>query len=394
MISVKPPRTDRGSPTEPFLTPRWLLGLGVFRLVLGIFCGVLAFAATGSLARNSLALWILYTAYGAAAMMGLSLERRGYMLLSLLIDTVFFLICTSLPLEYNTGISSLFYLFILISAALFHTPREIFGVVLATTLFLFLARPADTVVLSPGVLLSGTAVTVMALQRQALQARLQSAARQASMYRSQSELAKNAERQRIAHDFHDGPLQSFVGLQMRLQVVRTLMSRDPARALAELEDLQEAAKAQGEEIRQFVRNMRPSEINGAGLLGTMKEVIARFERETGLVCTFVGSETRVTIDDEKATEILQILREGLHNIQKHAGAKNVTVGVGREEETFALSIEDDGRGFPFTGVYALEELEILNRGPITIRSRVRNLRGEMLLDSERGRSALKIRIPL
>src|SRR4051812_30334436 len=150
----------------------WSFSLAMFRLLLGVFCSVLAFAATGALARNSLGLWIAYTLYALAAVFGYGLERRGYMLLGLLADTVFFLICTALPLEYNTGISSLFYLFILMSAALLHTPREIFAVVLATTLFLFLARPSENVVLSPGVLLSGTAVTVMALQRQALQVRL------------------------------------------------------------------------------------------------------------------------------------------------------------------------------------------------------------------------------
>ena len=91
----------------------------------------------------------------------------------------------------------------------------------------------------------------------------------------------------------------------------------------------------------------------------------------------------------------QIVREGLHNVRKHAQAKNVTVGVGRDGDVFELSMEDNGKGFPFAGAYSLEELELLRRGPVTIRTRVRNLRGEMLLDSDPGRrSALRIRIPL
>ncbi|MFN0102203.1 MAG: sensor histidine kinase [Bryobacteraceae bacterium] len=398
MSSNEATRTERLPAVEavaPILVPHWQFSLAIFRLLLGIFCSVLAFAATGALARNSLALWIAYTLYALAAVFGWSLERRGYMLLSLLADTVFFLICTALPLEYNTGISSLFYLFILMSAALLHTTREIFAVVLGTTLFLFLARPSEIVVLSPGVLLSGTAVTVMALQRQALQDRLRSAARQAMMFRSESEHAREAERQRIAHDFHDGPLQCFVGLQMRLQVLRKIMDRDPAKAVAELEELQALARSQGEEIRQFVRSMRPPEIDGAGLVPSIKKLVENFERDSGIACTFVGGNTRVMPQAEAATEILQIVREGLHNVQKHSQAKNVTVGVGRDEDTFELSMEDDGRGFPFAGAYSLDELDLLKRGPLSIRTRVRNLQGEMLLDSEPGqRAALKIRIPL
>jgi hypothetical protein len=165
MLAKEASRTDKIPVVEtgaPPLVPHWSFSLAMFRLFLGVICSVLAFAATGALAQKSLGLWIAYTLYALAAVRGYSLERRGYMLLSLLVDTVFFLICTALPLEYNTGISSLFYLYILMSAALLHTPREIFAVVLATTLFLFLARPTENVVLSPGVLLSGTAVTVMA----------------------------------------------------------------------------------------------------------------------------------------------------------------------------------------------------------------------------------------
>ena len=396
MISTETSRPDRApDPPGVALVPHWQFSLAMFRLLLGAICSVLAFAATGDLARNSLGLWIVYTLYALAAVRGRSLERRGYMLLSLLVDTIFFLICAALPLQYNTGVSSLFYLFILMSAALLHTPREIFFVVLGTTLFLLLALPNENVVLSPGVLLSGTAVTVMALQRQALQDRLRATARQSAMFRTEAEHAREAERQRIAHDFHDGPLQCFVGFQMRLQVLRKMMDRDAGKAVAELEELQQLVRNQGEEIRQFVRSMRPAEIDGAGLVPSIKNLVERFERESGIICTFVGSNTRVTPNADAATEILQIVREGLHNVQKHAQAKNVTVGVGRDEDTFELSLEDDGKGFAFAGAYSLDELDLLKRGPITIRSRVRNLRGEMLLDSEPGRrAALKIRIPI
>ena len=398
MVPHDPPRPEKSPAPEPGVAlpvPRWQNSLAIFRLFLGLVCSILAFAATGGLARNSVALWVVYSVYALAAVFGRSLERHGYMLLSLLVDTVFFLICTALPMEYNTGLSSVFYLYILMSAALLHTPREIFGVVLATMLFLFLALPSKNVVLSPVVLLSGTAVTVMALQRQALHNRLRATAKQAMMFRSEAEHAREAERQRIAHDFHDGPLQCFVGFQMRLQVLRKIWDRDPAKALAELEELQELARNQGEEIRQFVRNMRPQEIDGAGLIPSVKKLVEGFEKESGIACTFVGSNTRVQPEPEVATEILQIVREGLHNVRKHAHARNITVGVGRDGDVFELSLEDNGKGFPFAGAYSLEELELLRRGPVTIRTRVRNLRGEMLLDSEPGhRSALRIRIPL
>ena len=47
--------------------------------------------------------------------------------------------------------------------------------------------------------------------------------------RSQAEGAREAERQRIAADFHDGPLQSFISFQMRLEVIKKLLARDVER---------------------------------------------------------------------------------------------------------------------------------------------------------------------
>ena len=77
---------DRPTAPEPVgtvLVPRWQQPLAIFRLLLGVFCSVLAFAASGPLAQKSLGLWIFYTIYSLSAVFGFSLERRGYMLLSL-----------------------------------------------------------------------------------------------------------------------------------------------------------------------------------------------------------------------------------------------------------------------------------------------------------------------
>jgi len=379
----------------PAPIPHWQFSLAVFRAVLGTLCSVLAFGATTLSVRNTAWVWVGFAVYALAAVFGRSLEKRGYMLLSLLIDTVFFLICSALPFEYATGITSLFYLYILMSAAILHTPREIFVVVLATTAFFFLARPAEILVLSPTVLLSGTAVTVMALQRQALQERLRASAKQATMFRSEAEHAREAERQRIAHDFHDGPLQCFVGFQVRLQVVRKMFDRDFGKGIAELEEVQKLVKDQTEEIRLFVRAMRPPEIDGAGLVPSIKKLVEQFSRDSNVEATFVGGTTRVNTSNVIATEITQICREALHNVRKHAGARRVVVGVGKDKDMFELSIEDNGKGYAFSGAYALEELDLLRRGPVTIRSRVRQLGGEMLLDSRPGDgSTIKIRVPL
>ena len=392
---MAPPFLDKPIAAEPVsIALNWRRSLVLFRAVLGFFCLGLSFAAANPGTRNFALLWAAFTIY-AVAFIFWRKPDRNYPLFSLLVDAVFLLICAGLPLGYSAGITSLFYLYVLLAAALLHSTREVIIVIAVTLGFFFVARPTEIVVLSPSLLLSGMAVIVMALQKKALQDRLSAAAKQSIMFRSEAECAREAERQRIAADFHDGPLQGFVGLQIRLEVVRKILERDPKLALEELLQLQELTRMQSAELRAFVRGMRPVEVDGVGLVPSLRKLVEGFGKESGISASFVGGNTRATPGAKTALEILQVVREALHNVQKHSKASRVTVGVGREDNMFELSIEDDGTGFPFSGAYTLEELDLLRLGPISIRRRVQIIGGEMMLDSQPGKGAsLKIRVPL
>jgi signal transduction histidine kinase len=57
-------------------------------------------------------------------------------------------------------------------------------------------------------------------------------------------------------------------------------------------------------------------------------------------------------------------------------------------------IEDNGRGFPFSGRLSQQELEEIGKGPMVIRERVRLIEGELTIESNPGRGArLEIRVP-
>jgi two-component system sensor histidine kinase DegS len=376
-VATSPPEKPvAAEPVSPAFN--WTKAFAIVRLILAVFGFALALSGPGQLT----VLWGCFTLYAAGL---LRWRRMDHHLPSfrLLVDTVFLLLCAALPAPYAAIATALFYLFVLLAAALLHTMREVLLVVTLTIVFFYLARPTEIV------------AAVMALQKKALQERLAAATRQAVMSRSEVEHAREDERQRMAADFHDGPLQSFVGLQMRLEVVRKLLDRDPNLAREEILQLQELLKTQSAELRAFVRSMRPVEVDGAGLVPSLRKLVEGFGKESGMSASFVGGNTRVSPDSQTSLELLQIVREALHNVQKHSKASRVTVGVGREGNALELSIEDDGTGFPFSGAYTLGELELLRLGPVSIRRRVRNLGGEMLLDSQpRKGASLKIRVPL
>jgi two-component system sensor histidine kinase DegS len=88
------------------------------------------------------------------------------------------------------------------------------------------------------------------------------------------------------------------------------------------------------------------------------------------------------------------VREALVNVRKHSGARNVLVRFAAKDGYWQLLVDDDGRGFDFSGRLNHAELEAERKGPTIMMERVRSIGGEPAIESSPGRDArLEIRVP-
>lgn len=331
-------------------------------------------------------------------------QSRMLGLLVLFGDTVYFLILASYGAERLLWLDCIFFLFLLTEALVFYGPVEVVGISAVSAIFCALIpydpirllerydqiRLLERIVVVAGVLACGLAVNK---RRQAgviedLTAKLEEA-------QEAAEKASETERQRIASDFHDGPLQSFISLQMRLEILRKLLDRDFRAGMEDLQQLQALAQSQIGDLRAFVHSMRPVDVDGANLVATARRTAETFQKESGIPVTFLGTNTPVGLPQEMTAEVLQMLREALHNVQKHAGATRVAVAMEKTDRNLEISVDDNGHGFNFAGTYTLDELELLRLGPVSLKRRARSLNADLLVESRPGRGAgLKFRIPL
>jgi len=242
---------------------------------------------------------------------------------------------------------------------------------------------------------AGAAAACLCFYKRYLDGRMSTLLRNNLIIRSQAEGAREAERQRIAHDFHDGPLQSFISFQMRLEIIKKLLSRNQAaRAADELQQLQDLCKGQVAELRGFVRSMRPAD-EGMSLNASLSRMVDGFQRDAGIVATFTSGEFHDPSAVEISLELLQIVRESLNNIQKHAGATRVAVSAARVDADIEVTVEDNGAGFPFSGRFTLDELDLMRMGPVSMKRRVRGLGGNLAIESKPGQGAkIAIRLPM
>jgi len=244
------------------------------------------------------------------------------------------------------------------------------------------------------VLIAGLLGCAMSYQKRKMQQWLGESVWREQGLRAEMEQIRDAERQRIAGDFHDGPLQTFIAIQVRLDVLGTLLKRDPAAGMQDLRELQELSKNIVSDVRSFLRSMRPADMDASDLVSSVRRIVEYFQKDTGITARFVCPETSIQMMPESSHETLQILREALHNVQKHSKAGRVAVSLEQNGKAVELAIDDDGTGFAFSGVFNLDELDLLRLGPASVKRRVRSLGGELVIESRPGHGAgLKIRIP-
>ncbi len=316
-------------------------------------------------------------------------------LLVLFADAVYFLVLVGAGIGGVVWLPAFYCLYLMTEAVFLYRPPEVLLVAAVSVIFCVAVQSDDAFPTRRTSVVAGALAYAFAVYKRRLESRMERLARDAVHTRAEARRAGEAERQRIASDFHDGPLQSFIALQMRLEILRKLLERDFHSGMEDLADLQNLAQQQVKELRAFVRSMRPLDVGGSNLYASARRICENFQKESGIPVTFVGGEGPLKLPEETASEIVQMLREALHNVLKHAAATRVAVSVGHVAKMLEISVDDNGRGFHFSGVYNLDELELLRLGPASFKRRARALNAEMTLESRPGRGAgIKLRVPV
>jgi signal transduction histidine kinase len=207
--------------------------------------------------------------------------------------------------------------------------------------------------------------------------------------------AVEAERSRISRDLHDGILQTLLSLKIQLNVLSGKLPESSNGVGAELGNLQKMLQQESDELRRMVTEMRPLRVESADMRELMFGFAERFRSEQGLAIDLFVEDRNLRLPDRVCRELFQIYRESIHNVKKHAHASHVVVKLGQDEAKVFLVIDDNGRGFSFSGTYSSEELDRLRLGPISIKERTRGVGGSLTVESNPGHGArLTVEIPL
>ena len=157
--------------------------------------------------------------------------------------------------------------------------------------------------------------------------------------------AQEAERRRVALELHDNITQFLCAALVRLQ---TLAHTIPSRAgpwKAEAIKLREMLGETVEEVQRISRNLRPSILDELGLIAVLRATSTEFAERTGVRLKLACVQLTARLSADTELTLYRILQEALRNVEQHARAHHVTVGLRPKGALLQLMVKDDGIGF-------------------------------------------------
>lgn len=202
------------------------------------------------------------------------------------------------------------------------------------------------------------------------------------------------ERARFARELHDGAVQSLIAVEMQVDVLRRQSATRSELVPEELGRIQGLLREEVLKLRELMQQMKSLDVDSRKLIGFLADTVERFQRETGIMARFSSDLEQPDMSQPVCRELTRIVQEGLVNVRKHSQARTALVRLSARNGRWTLVIEDDGRGFPFSGRLSQADLDALGKGPLVIKERVRVIAGELTIESNPGQgSRLEISVP-
>ena len=152
--------------------------------------------------------------------------------------------------------------------------------------------------------------------------------------------AQDVERRRLERNLHDGAQQHLVALKVKLGLAEMLLTRDPAKASATLEQLKGDADEALETLRDLARGIYPPLLADRGLVVALESQA----RKATVPVRVEAEGVERYAQDVEATVYFCVL-EALQNVQKYAQASAVVVRLSASADTLSFAVSDDGAGF-------------------------------------------------
>ena len=153
------------------------------------------------------------------------------------------------------------------------------------------------------------------------------------------------ERQRLVRDLHDSVTQKLYGLVTLTEAAQAgLEAGSPEMSVKVLSRVGENARQALKEMRLFLHELSPVDLEREGLVAVLHQRLAAVEGRADVKARLLADDN-ISLPLDKEVALYYIAQEALNNTLRHANAKSVTVRIKNRKTSLTMEVEDDGCGF-------------------------------------------------
>lgn len=158
-------------------------------------------------------------------------------------------------------------------------------------------------------------------------------------------LALLEERAVIARELHDSLAQSLSYLKIQVSRLQSLLARGADGAAIEpvVDELREGLNGAYRQLRELLTTFR-LKMDGQGLAAALAKTIAEFGGRGGVAIALDNRLANFLLSVNEEIHVLQIVREALSNVVRHAHATHAAVRLAQADGDVIVTIDDDGVG--------------------------------------------------
>ncbi|MBS0055205.1 nitrate/nitrite two-component system sensor histidine kinase NarX [Yersinia sp. Marseille-Q3913] len=164
-----------------------------------------------------------------------------------------------------------------------------------------------------------------------------------SQARHQQQLLLMEERSSIARELHDSIAQSLSCLKIQVSCLQIQTPDLPAPSKLLIQQMRDELNIAYRQLRELLTTFR-LKLNAATLHAALQRLVNEFSERANLPITLDFNLASDAVPDHQAIHMVNIAREALNNIYKHAHASKAEVKVVAEEGEVVMSIIDNGCG--------------------------------------------------
>lgn len=185
----------------------------------------------------------------------------------------------------------------------------------------------------------------------------------------QQQLMVMEERATIARELHDSIAQSLSCMKMQVSCLQMQGEQLPESSRQLLGQIRNELNTSWAQLRELLTTFR-LQLTEAGLRPALESSCQEYSERLGFEVKLDYQLPPRLVPSHQAIHLLQIAREALSNVLKHAGASAVSVTVKQQDNRVILRVSDNGCGIPVNA-------ERTNHyGLIIMRDRAQSLRGD------------------